>query len=78
MITSISHIKLKQKEIIFKVKKYINKECSSDNDFFYKEQNYFINWAETEGKFKLISVKLFVFLSIIFIPLKFLLILSIF
>ena len=56
MITSISQIKLKQKEIIFKVKKYINKEFSSDNDFFYKEQNYFINWAETEGKFKLISV----------------------
>jgi len=56
MISSISQIKLKQKEIIFKIKKYINKECSSDNDFFYKEQNYFINWAETEGKFKLISV----------------------
>ena len=56
MITTISQIKLEQKRIIFKIKKYINKQYSSDNNFFYKEQNYFINWAETEGKFKLLSV----------------------
>ena len=56
MITTISKIKLEQKRIIFKIKKYINKEYSADNNFFYKEHNYFINWAETEGKFKLISV----------------------
>ena len=56
MISTISQIKLEQKKIIFKIKKYVDKQYSSDNNFFYKEENYFINWAETEGKFKLISV----------------------
>jgi hypothetical protein len=45
MITTISQIKLEQKRIIFKIKKYIKKEYSCDNNFFYKEHNYFINWA---------------------------------
>ena len=56
MITSINQIKFKQKKIILRIKKYINSESRADNEFFYKQQNYFINWAETEGKSKLTSI----------------------
>lgn len=56
MTTLVSQIKYEQKKIILKIKKYINSKYPADNEFFYKEQNYFINWAETEGKSKLTSI----------------------
>ena len=56
MTTLVSQIKYEQKKIILQIKKYINLKYPADNEFFYKEQNYFINWAETEGKSKLTSI----------------------
>jgi len=56
MINSINNIKLEQAKIIFKIKKYVSKKYKKDKFFFYKDENYFINWAETEGKLKLKSI----------------------
>jgi hypothetical protein len=53
MINSVNNIKLEQAKIIFKIKKYVSKKYKIDKFFFYKDENYFINWAETEGKLKL-------------------------